>query len=78
MIVVRLNGGLGNQLFQYATGRHLAHLNNAELYLDTSYLLSSNKFASNWNYELSAFNIVSNIADEKLLYTYLQLILILL
>ena len=32
MIVVRLNGGLGNQLFQYATGRHLAHLNNSELF----------------------------------------------
>ncbi len=70
MIVVRLNGGLGNQLFQYATGRHLAHLNNSELFLDTSYLLSTNKYASNWNYELDAFNIISKIADEKLLHSF--------
>ena len=70
MIVVRLNGGLGNQLFQYATGRHLAQLNDAELFLDTSFLLSSNKYAGNWNYELDAFSIVSKIADEKLLHAF--------
>jgi len=34
MIVTYLCGGLGNQLFQYAMGRHLAHLHNAELLFD--------------------------------------------
>jgi hypothetical protein len=34
MVIVRLNGGLGNQLFQYATGRALAHRMNAELKVD--------------------------------------------
>jgi hypothetical protein len=34
MIVVRLDGGLGNQLFQYALGRHLALQHGAELKLD--------------------------------------------
>ena len=29
-------GGLGNQLFQYAMGRHLAYINNAQLYMDDS------------------------------------------
>ncbi len=67
MIVVRLNGGLGNQLFQYATGRHLAHLNGSELLLDTSYLQSYTNNESNWKYELGAFNIVSTVADEKIL-----------
>jgi len=33
-IVVRLFGGLGNQLFCYATARRLALVNNAELVLD--------------------------------------------
>lgn len=34
MIVVRLNGGLGNQLFQYAAGRGLAARHDTELVLD--------------------------------------------
>lgn len=34
MIVVRLAGGLGNQLFQYAFGRALAHRHNVPLKLD--------------------------------------------
>jgi hypothetical protein len=35
MILVRLNGGLGNQMFQYAAGRALADRAGAELLLDT-------------------------------------------
>jgi hypothetical protein len=34
-VIVRLKGGLGNQLFQYATARSIAHKNNAQLWLDT-------------------------------------------
>ncbi len=34
MIIVRLRGGLGNQLFQYAAAKSLAMLHNAELKLD--------------------------------------------
>jgi hypothetical protein len=34
MIVVRLCGGLGNQLFQYAAGRRLADIRQTELVLD--------------------------------------------
>lgn len=37
MIVVKIMGGLGNQLFQYALGRHLAIKNNTELKLDISF-----------------------------------------
>lgn len=36
MIIVRLNGGLGNQLFQYAAGFTLARMNDSELKLDLS------------------------------------------
>lgn len=35
MIITRLSGGIGNQLFQYAIGRALALKNNDELKLDT-------------------------------------------
>ena len=33
-VVVRLKGGLGNQLFCYAAARRLARINDAELVLD--------------------------------------------
>lgn len=33
-LIVRLKGGLGNQLFCYASARRLAHVNDAELVLD--------------------------------------------
>ena len=35
-VVVRLEGGLGNQLFQYAAGRSLALATGRDLLLDTS------------------------------------------
>ncbi|MDE2018773.1 MAG: alpha-1,2-fucosyltransferase [Patescibacteria group bacterium] len=38
MITVFLRGGLGNQMFQYALGLHLAKRNRTELRLDASFL----------------------------------------
>jgi hypothetical protein len=38
MVVVRLYGGVGNQMFQYAAGRCLAHRRGEPLYLETSLL----------------------------------------
>ena len=37
MIVVKVFGGLGNQMFQYALGKYLAIKNNSDLYLDLSW-----------------------------------------
>jgi len=37
MIVIRLTGGLGNQMFQYAAGRRLALKHGVELKLDVSF-----------------------------------------
>jgi len=39
MIVVKMKGGLGNQMFQYALGRELQRRNRSELYLDLTWLL---------------------------------------
>ncbi len=38
MVTVILRGGLGNQMFQYATGLNLAKRNTKELLLDTTFL----------------------------------------
>jgi hypothetical protein len=41
MVILRLKGGLGNQLFQYAFARTIAIQRNAQLYLDLGYLTLS-------------------------------------
>lgn len=60
MIVVRLMGGLGNQLFQYAAARRLAYKHDTSLKLDTSELLRQKILGGSDTqrfYELSPFNI---------------------
>lgn len=42
MIIVRLQGGLGNQMFQYAAGLALAQVWNTECKLDLRFLLDRN------------------------------------
>jgi hypothetical protein len=70
MIIVNLKGGLGNQIFQYAVGRHLSIKLNVPLALDVS------GFATDplRNYRLDSFNIkaelvspVTNSLQQKLI-----------
>lgn len=61
MIIIRLVGGLGNQLFQYALGRKLSYINNVELKLD----ISNYKTDSLRSYQLDKFNIVESIASKE-------------
>jgi len=69
MIVVRLAGGMGNQMFQYALGRHLSLKNNVPLKLDTSILLDRTPRrgvkALFRNYELDVFSISASIATKE-------------
>jgi hypothetical protein len=61
MIVTKLKGGLGNQMFQYAVGRHLAHLHGTELKLDISMFDNYE-----WHdYSLKPFNILENFATNE-------------
>lgn len=62
MIVVRLRGGLGNQLFQYAAAYALAQRRGVSVDLDAS--CASLDPAR--PYQLSAFNIEANFADVRL------------
>ena len=40
MVIVKLMGGLGNQMFQYAAGRSLALARDVALKMDLSWLVS--------------------------------------
>ena len=59
-VIVRIRGGLGNQLFCYAAGRALAATNDALLKLDATSAYRDDKFGR--NYLLDRFNICAEIA----------------
>ena len=64
MIITHLKDGLGNQLFQYAVGRALAHKNNTELKLDITQN-EAEKSSHHGFYRLGAFNIQENFATAE-------------
>jgi hypothetical protein len=62
MIIARLAGGLGNQMFQYAFARTLSLRHNTPLKIDLSFLKNRN-MGHNFvyrNYELDIFNVVED------------------
>jgi hypothetical protein len=74
MIVVRLYGGLGNQLFQYSTGRRLAEYVGEELVLDIGNLghnvsnITTRQYEL-WRYPICARTLSSNEVKFAKLYT---------
>ncbi|NQX96291.1 MAG: alpha-1,2-fucosyltransferase [Flavobacteriales bacterium] len=68
MIIVKLMGGLGNQMFQYAFGKYLATKNDTELKLDTTFLLDRTPQKKHFvfrDYDLSIFNIDEQFSTSK-------------
>jgi hypothetical protein len=67
MIITKLTGGIGNQMFQYATGRRLAIKNNAELKLDITHY--DNHIMPDGlpyrSYDLPVFMIDEKIATKR-------------
>ena len=61
MIITQLLGGLGNQMFQYAVGRRLAHVLAVELKLDITWLGKRGNRA----YSLENFNVRENFASAS-------------
>jgi hypothetical protein len=69
MITVKLMGGLGNQMFQYALGRHLAIKNNCNLELDINYLKckdeDNKRYFTEREFQLSHFNITAYLKKNN-------------
>ena len=57
-VIVRMKGGLGNQLFSYCASRRLALANEAELVIDNISGFSDDKQFRHY-YALDSFNIFS-------------------
>ncbi|RYE17266.1 MAG: alpha-1,2-fucosyltransferase, partial [Sphingobacteriaceae bacterium] len=57
MIVVKISHGLGNQLFQYATARHLSIIKNTSLCLDTRYYQYRYETDTLREFKLKPFNL---------------------
>lgn len=60
MVIIRLMGGLGNQMFQYAFGKRMALVNKTELVLDQSLLLDKSKpheLVTHRNFDLNILNL---------------------
>jgi hypothetical protein len=66
MIIVKLIGGLGNQMFQYAIGRHIAEKNNIEFKLD----ITEFEIYDLHKYSLNHFNIIEKLASNDEIYKF--------
>lgn len=72
MICIQLNGGLGNQMFQYACGRNLAHKHKTELAFDTSYLkiIENRSGFTSRSFALDVFEIPKNEINSEAVRKY--------
>ena len=67
MIIVKLQGGLGNQMFQYATGKALSIKHKTPLFLDHTFIedRTPRKDFVYRNYDLDIFNLKAERASNK-------------
>ena len=73
MITSRLQGGMGNQMFQYAVARSLALKNKTTVALDVTFLNHRIKMSQKLrphftfrSYDLDVFNIEAEIAKQEI------------
>lgn len=64
MIITRLTGGLGNQMFQYAAGLALANHRRTVLKLDVGWFRENTGWATHGRYALDGFLLPAQFATE--------------
>ena len=69
MILVKLMGGMGNQMFQYAMARTLSHRHNCRLFIDKSLCAEAERLTSSGlslrPFGLDVFNIQGQIVNDE-------------
>lgn len=72
MVIIQLNGGLGNQMFQYAIASIIAKKNKTSLYIDVGSLLASKTRddITSRDFELTVFKNDYHFVTEKQLQLY--------
>lgn len=65
MVITQLKNGLGNQMFQYALGRRISHINRVPLKLDINEFNVNIKGINVRNFALHIFNIEENFPSQK-------------
>jgi hypothetical protein len=67
LIIVRLMGGMGNQMFQWALAKRMSIINDTEVILDTSFLDANINGVTKRNYSLNKFTNIDalNIYNFK-------------
>lgn len=65
MIIVKLLGGVGNQMFQYATARRLSCFRETRLKLDLSFFEGTQQNCTPRTYELKNLTINADIASPR-------------
>lgn len=65
MIITKLMGGLGNQMFQYASSYAIAKENGTELLLDDSWYREENSTVWRMKYELDLLSVTAKLTDRK-------------
>jgi len=63
-VIVKLMGGLGNQMFQYAIGKKISLEYNKKLILDKTFLLRKDFNITHRDFDLDIFNINNEIVEN--------------
>ena len=72
MIVVKLSGGLGNQMFQYVFGQYLSKKYNSKVEYNIDFYDNQDDRLDFRNYELDKFNIDVPISKNPFINSYNQ------